>query len=202
MGGRGSASGKSNSGVSTISPQSIGNATKSKEHMPLESPGEVVSRYSSYGVSNPKDAMYSVAAYTGQAYKQVRKGKYPDEVKLIDEVVYKSPKYEGTVYRGINVNETYLSELKSNIGGTVNMGEHGPSSWSSDQQVARNFASQGDHNVKLVFKMENKRGASITNVSQFGQSEGEVLHKSNESCKIKSVRKQGFYYVATLEDSE
>ena len=50
--------------------------------------------------------------------------------------------------------------------------------------------------------MENKRGARITNVSQSGQPEGEVLHKTNESCTIKSVRKQGFYYVATLEDSE
>ena len=50
--------------------------------------------------------------------------------------------------------------------------------------------------------MENKRGASITNVSQSGQPEGEVLHKTNESCTIKSVRKQGFYYEETLEDYE
>ena len=63
-------------------------------------------------------------------------------------------------------------------------------------------AGDGDNNVKLIFKMENKRGARITNVSQSGQPEGEVLHKTNESCTIKSVRKQGFYYVATLEDSE
>ena len=126
----------------------------------------------------------------------------PKEVKLIDEVVYKSPKYKGTIYRGINVSESYLADVKSNIGGTINMGKHGPSSWSSEKNIAENFASQGDYNVKMVFKMENKRGASITNVSYFGQKEGEVLHKSNESCTIKSVRKQGFYYVVTLEDSE
>lgn len=69
-------------------------------------------------------------------------------------------------------------------------------------ETHRTPTGDGNNNVKLIFKMENKRGASITNVSQSGQPEGEVLHKTNESCTIKSVRKQGFYYVATLEDSE
>lgn len=69
-------------------------------------------------------------------------------------------------------------------------------------ETYRTPAGDGDNNIKLIFKMENKRGARITNVSQSGQPEGEVLHKTNESCTIKSVRKQGFYYVATLEDSE
>ena len=69
-------------------------------------------------------------------------------------------------------------------------------------ETHRTPTGDGDNNVKLIFKMENKRGARITNVSQSGQPEGEVLHKTNESCTIKSVRKQGFYYVATLEDSE
>lgn len=82
------------------------------------------------------------------------------------------------------------------------MEEHGPASWSSDLSTAKDFSKHGDANIKLVFKMENKRGASITNVSKFGKFEGEVLHKSNESCTIKSVRKQGQYHVVTLEDSE
>lgn len=202
MGGRGSASGKSNSGVSTISPSSIGNTATMSGHMPSESYIATLNRYKSYGIGNPSASKDAIEDYTGSAYKKMRKGQMPKEVKLIDEVVYKSPKYEGTVYRGINVSESYLADLKSTIGGTINMGKHGPSSWSSNKGIAENFASQGDHNVKLVFKMENKRGASITNVSTFGSSEGEVLHKSNESCKVKSVRKQGFYYVATLEDSE
>lgn len=202
MGGRGSASGKSNSGVSAINPSSIGNTATMSSHMPSESYIDVLNRYKSYGISNPTASKDALEDYTGDAYKKMRRGKMPKEVKLIDEVVYKSPKYKGTVYRGINVSESYLADVKSNIGGTINMGKHGPSSWSSERSIAENFASQGDHYVKMVFKMENKRGASITNVSYLGQKEGEVLHKSNESCTIKSVRKQGFYYVVTLEDSE
>ena len=202
MGGRGSASGKSNSSGGAISPANIGNTATMGGHMPDESYIDIESRYKSYGVGNPTASRLAIEDYTGSEYKKMRNGEMPKKVSLIDEVIYKSPKYEGTVYRGINVSESYLAEVKSNIGGTINMGEHGPASWSSEKGIAENFASQGDHNVKMVFKMKNKRGASITNVSQFGQSEGEVLHKSNESCKIKSVRKQGFYYVATLEDSE
>lgn len=202
MGGRGSASGKSNSGVSTISPSSIGNTATMSGHMPNESVQAIHTRYSSYGVTDPKSAMKAINSYTGSGYHEMRAGKRPNDVKLIDEVVYKSPKYEGTVYRGINVSESYLAELKSNIGGSVNMGKHGPASWSSDVSTAKDFSKHGEKPVNLVFKMENKRGASITNVSKFGSSEGEVLHKSNETCKVKSVRKQGFYYIATLEDSE
>lgn len=202
MGGRGSASGKSNSRINAISPSSIGNTTTMSSHMPSESYIDVLNRYKSYGIGNPTASKDALEDYTGSAFKKMRKGQMPKEVKLIDEVVYKSPKYEGTVYRGINVSESYLAAVKSNIGGTINMGGHGPASWSSKKSVAEDFASHGDHYVKMVFKMENKRGASITNVSKFGQSEGEVLHKSNESCTIKSVRKQGFYYVVTLEDSE
>lgn len=202
MGGRGSASGKSNSGVSAIRPSSVGNTATMSGHMPSESYIAVLNRYKSYGIGNPTASKDALERYTGNQYKKMRRGEMPKEVKLIDEVVYKSPKYKGTVYRGINVSESYLAEVKSNIGGTLNMGKHGPASWSSEKKIAEDFASAGDHNVKMIFKMENKRGASITNVSSFGQSEGEVLHKSNESCTIKSVRKQGFYYVVTAEDSE
>ena len=201
MGGRGSTSGKVNYSKSKINPASVGNTTKSSGHMPQESPQAIQSRYSSWGVSNPKAAMTAVNSYTGNAYVEMRKGKRPDEVKLIDEVVYKSPKYEGTVYRGINVNESYLFSLKSNIGGSVNMRKHGPASWSSDVSTAKDFSKHGN-GINIVFKMENKRGASITNVSKFGKAEGEVLHKSNESYTIKSVRKQGQYHVVTLEDFE
>lgn len=137
MGGRGSASGKSNSGVSAISPSSIGNTATMSGHMPEESYIATLNRYKSYGVGNPTAAKDALEEYTGSAYKKMRKGEMPKEVKLIDEVVYKSPKYEGTVYRGINVSESYLADVKSTIGGTINMGKHGPSSWSSDKGLQK-----------------------------------------------------------------
>lgn len=93
MGGRGSASGKSSSSVGAISPSSVGNTATMGDHMPSESPQAIQNRYSSYGVSNPKAAMYAINSYTGSGYSEMRAGKRPQEVKLIDEVVYKSPKY-------------------------------------------------------------------------------------------------------------
>ena len=48
--------------------------------------------------------------------------------------------------------------------------------------------------------MNNKRGASVTNLSKYGKAEQEVMHKSNEQYTIVSVRKQGKNTVVTLAD--
>ena len=54
----------------------------------------------------------------------------------------------------------------------------GPSSWSSDERVARSFAD-GPDGVRVVFVLpDNKSGTSITHLATYNGYESEVLAPS------------------------
>lgn len=146
--------------------------------------------------------MFAVNHYTGTGYKYMREGKYQDEVKLIDEVIDKQPKWEGEIYRGMKVKKSFVDNLKSSIGDTLELSPNSPTSFSSRKSVAKKFMKNGPHQ-QVLFVMQNKRGSSITHNSLYPE-EGEVLHKSGEKYKIKEVKfyENSHLYVVELDDSE
>lgn len=157
--------------------------------------------YTELGVSNPKGAIEAIGYYTGSGYAAMREGKYQDEVKLIDEVIDKQPKWDGTIYRGMNVGQDFIDNLESPSVDSIEFSPISPTSFSSSYNVSKLF-SEGGNGIPVVFEMQNKRGSSITHNSSIPE-EKEVLHKSSEKYKIKTVMRlaNGSYHVV-LEDSE
>lgn len=197
MGGRGSYSGKSTSSKSSSSV----NTNKQSEHLGKMGYNELKARYTELGVSDPEEALFAVSHYTGTGYKYMREGKYKDEVKLIDEVIDKQPKWDGEIYRGMKVKKSFVDNLKKSVGDNIELSPNSPTSFSSNLKVAHNFAHSGGDGESVVFKMQNKRGSSISHNSNFS-SESEVLHKSAEKYTIKSVTFDSSTntYVVELED--
>ena len=131
----------------------------------------------------------------------MREGKYKDEVKLIDEVIDKQPKWEGEIYRGMKVKQSFIDNLKNSVGENLELSPNSPTSFSSNMKVAQNFAHSGGDGESVVLKMQNKRGSSIAHNSNFDK-ESEVLHKSAEKYTIKSVTfdSSSNTYIVELED--
>lgn len=200
MGGRGSYSGKSTSRKDVIQE----NTSTQSRHLGYMSESELKERYTELGVSDPPNAAESVNHYTKDGYSGMREGKYPEEVKLIDEVIAKQPKWKGTIYRGMAVEDDFIDKIKNSAeGDSIQFSAKGPTSFSSKLSVARSFAQ---HNKFLgqtivIFEMDNKRGSSITHNSAYPK-EAEVLHRSSENYKIKKVYEDTDGYHVILEDSE
>lgn len=133
----------------------------------------------------------------------MREGKHPEQVKLIDEVITKQPKWDGEIYRGMKVNDDFIDNLEKSVGSGIVFSPKSPTSFSSHPEIARGFANSGGEGNAVVFKMKNKRGSSIAHNSTV-PAEREVLHRSGEKYKIKSVTfdSSSKHYVVELEDNE
>ena len=104
-----------------------------------------------------------------------------DSLNAVDEYIRSAPKWEGEVYRGINVSRRTANDILSND--TVDM--LGPSSWSSEMNVAERFSIMGDEPVNMVFILpENRSGASITHLATFNGAESEVTAPSGVQYTI------------------
>ena len=100
---------------------------------------------------------------------------YISQMNALDEYISKSPKWQGEIYRGINVDSATARSILQ--GQTIDM--LGPSSWSSDEYTANKFSEKGKKDTRMVFVLgENKSGASITHLSTYNGAEGEVLAPS------------------------
>ena len=133
----------------------------------------------------------SVRSYSEAGYSDIR-GAYGnpnadprDKAALIalDNYVRGAPKWEGTVFRGINVSHRTAKQVLS--GKTIDM--LGPSSWSSDKSIAERF-SNGKESVSMIFVLaENKSGASITHLGYYDGAESEVLAPSGVQYNVLNV---------------
>lgn len=89
-----------------------------------------------------------------------------DKLKSIDKYINSAPKWDGTVYRGINLSNKDANEILA--GNLIDM--KGPSSWSSEENIAQNF-SQKMKPINMVFVLNNKSGASITHIAAYNGGE-------------------------------
>lgn len=100
---------------------------------------------------------------------------YYHQMETVDDYINNSPKWEGRTMRGINVDSDVAEKLVS--GQEIDM--LGPSSWSTDENVAMQFARAGTRDTNVIFVLdENVSGASVTHLSTYGLSESEVLSPS------------------------
>lgn len=105
---------------------------------------------------------------------------YRELMEALDEYLRLSVKWSGTVTRGVVATREEADKI---ISGEEPIDMMGPSSWTSDEVIAQNYARDkavGDpSSVAIVYVLEeNKSGASITHLSRYGTSEREVLAPS------------------------
>lgn len=105
---------------------------------------------------------------------------YKELLDALDEYLRKSVKWHGVVMRGAVASKEDAEKI---ISGEEPIDMLGPSSWTSDEVIAQNYARDkafGDDSlVGIVYVLEdNKSGVSITHLSRYGTSEREVLAPS------------------------
>lgn len=126
-----------------------------------------------------------------------------DTLNALDSYVHHAPKWDGEVYRGINVSK----EVARKILNSESIDMLGPSSWSSDEIVARSF-SNGSDDVSIVFVLpENKSGVSITHLATFNGQESEVLAPSGviytkEKITKRKINNHKYIYIHVHEQTE
>ena len=124
-----------------------------------------------------------VRTFSGEEYTLVRKAynnpnapqSDSDALNAIDTYINSAPKWDGEVFRGINVSCSTANRILSNQ--TVDM--LGPSSWSSELNVAERFSIMGNEPIHMIFVLpQNKSGASITHLATYNGAESEVTAPS------------------------
>lgn len=134
-----------------------------------------------------EDFTYSGFTSIRQAiYKNDTNNPLYDEGQLLEKYISMSPKYynQGAIYRGIKMKTDEAQDFINRLsdGGVVDM--RGPSSWSSDIKVAKNFASTPS-GASILVKLPNgtKAGASIRHLSEyFGEDEVLVSNRARFSA--------------------
>ena len=114
------------------------------------------------------------------------------ERSILDKYIDQAPIYEGTpVYRGLGFRQRlgeeglpgYQQYLDLDIGDYITF--RGPTSFSSDPDMAVEFATiHGDHLVFIV-NTRNLTGVSIDHLSSIGYEEQELLYKATAQMEIK-----------------
>lgn len=99
-----------------------------------------------------------------------------EEKKIIDDYVSKAPAYDGIIYRGIAWDQGNggYEEFMKNVHQGSELDMRGEiSSWSSNEEVSRNFAHHGDNNADSVMLVcvGNRTAVPVDHLSMMGESE-------------------------------
>lgn len=191
----------------------IGNTKKQKKHKNQEPYGNVehdgptdktyaqVAKDLGVDEEEAKTMVDSIFNYSDGNYHDIRAASrgeatgYEDDAKSCEDFINKSPKWAGgQLQRGLKVyDQAKYDEMVSSIAEGKEINLRGISSWSSDSEVAENFAG-GDYPVVLrTNKGSTTRGTSISHLSEYGPSkwgegEQEVLISSKATFKPTKIK--------------
>jgi hypothetical protein len=162
----------------------------------------------------------SIARYGGMDYTRIRRagyqgGGFAEETTFIgtkdvtygqmadyiEDFIDNSPKWEGEIYRGINLPTHELEQLK--VGGVIDM--QGVSSWTSSFEIAetysfKNIKKTGNQKI-ILHSSGTKQGTSIKHLAHY-DFEDEILVSRKAKWSISNIEKiedTTHIYVAELE---
>ena len=144
----------------------------------------------------------SVSAWFGNMYKSMRDKKnvtplVVDKRYDVEQAIAGMPKYDGKIWRGLELPKGQDPRKLWPLGEKMDM--KGISSWSSAEDVAREFAVKTDEGVHVVFECaENKTGAAVAELSRM--LEYEVLHGERSGFLVKSVKQDGEIWRIEVEE--
>ena len=141
-------------------------------------PVRMVAEDTGFSDARARQAIQDVARWVGNDYTRIRTHdpSTEDVRERLEEFLEASPKYEGTVWRGVGLEradaEDVLQALRT--GGEID--QRGVSSWATESDWATEFAEMNverrDDGVSIVFRLdENRSGVSIKHVASIDNDE-------------------------------
>ena len=126
---------------------------------------------------------------------EIRSGATPEAEEMANEIqkfIDRSPKYEGTIYRGMAVDEETLASLVPGM--EFSEKRYHVSSWSSNEQVGQRYANMGQHEMggtRVVFQYSDPvHGAPVAHLSPY-PTEQEVL-VNNDNARYIIVNRESY----------
>ncbi|MBI4739000.1 hypothetical protein HY772_05580 [Candidatus Woesearchaeota archaeon] len=186
----------------------------------VEAQIETMAKNAGITTDQAQAAKDSIIEFTGTSYKEIRSvqrglatdldqdsiNTFNDHIENINRYIENAPPFSGEVYRGMNFSSTQDRNafLKSIDDG---FSLEAISSSSSDREIARLFAT-GEGALKdnppkghgVLFKIKNKSGVSIQNISDYPQ-EAEVLIPKGAKYSVRSVNRKGKIIEVELDES-
>jgi hypothetical protein len=141
-------------------------------------------------ISNPKYNQAINKLLNSQSYGTIRKGIGENKVLHddLEEFISLNKKYEGNVYRGISVDDQMIKQLKESkdSGNIISM--QGISSWSKDEEIAKDFSKRSNEGKKVIFEIKNSRkSVDVTKYSKF-KYEQETIMSGKQKFKIVDIQ--------------
>lgn len=129
--------------------------------------------------------------------------KMTNDLNVLEKFIADSPKWGGPpTYRGFSISREQFERLMTDMASGKELGQNGPSSWSTSKLTAEEFAKPrvglGDCSIVLECKGPN-RGTSIKALSEF-QSEEAVLVSRQARYKILGTRQEGPVTIFEVEE--
>lgn len=153
----------------------------------------------------------SVNAFTGSSYGAIRAEQMKssdakfhnkdakEKGDRIEEYIHDAPKWgnSGTLYRGIQAKKDVVDDIINKLKAGEAIDQRGTSSWSSREQVARDFAGKGQ-STSIIFRVDGTmKGTSIKHLSKFA-SEDEVLVSKEARWRAKKIEQTDNGWVVDL----
>lgn len=141
-------------------------------------PRLMIMRDTGFDEARAEQVRRDVSSWVGQGYRKIRleEGDYALTADRLDEFIAASPKYRGTVYRGIGVERSTADDMLEALRGGGSIDNHGIASWATESDWATEFMSMNseelDDPVGIVFQLdENRSGASIKHIADIDNDE-------------------------------
>ena len=154
---------------------------------------EAVQDYTLGSEEEAKAIYNSVLSFSKNGYEAIRKYAYEGpppstrqaDAENIEKFISASPQWDdGPLYRGMSVKPDIAKKILADAKAGKAIGQRGPASWSSDRDVAENFAEK-DHptDISIIFCTGGRQnGTSIKHLSGFPY-ENEVLMSNDARWK-------------------
>ena len=159
-----------------------------------------------------EQAINDITSWVGSACGKIRsgEGEYSKVADRIEEFIEASPKYKGSIYRGISLDAKDANAMLDRLLEGETIDQKGISSWATDKSWAEEFATMQARNdktqVKVVFQIDdNKSGVSIKHIADIDNDEVIQPAKAMQLLDgdIKRVKNEEYdYYLIRVKENE
>ena len=180
--------------------------------LPKEERVNVIQRWTGVDSEKARRIMLSIEEFTISGGGQIRSseknrgsyyiaddihndGEEIDVVKEVNDFVDLSPKYHGSIFRGLRIDEDEFDEFMSEA--TSGFVSNAMSSYSSNFSVAGGFATRSSpHQIPVIYSIkDNKTGVDIRDLSEL-RDEEEVLQPAG--AKLRAVKIEKMVYTSKV----
>ena len=141
-------------------------------------PVRMVAEDTGFDDAKARQVIRDVSRWVGNDYTRIRAHdpSTEDVRERLEEFLEASPKYEGTVWRGVGLERADAEDVLQALRTGDEIDQRGVSSWATESDWATEFAEMNverrDDGVSIVFRLdENRSGVSIKHVASIDNDE-------------------------------